>query len=404
MGANCTTSASLAILFCCKGCNAEKLRNAFAYIPPQNSSYAVEDGKSGEHGRIVYMLEGLNTYTLYQQAAEACDIHWVKTRRGERIPCAWVKIKGLEPFLGEKDIEKHPYVVLHCHGNATDIGMMMAAYWELSQKLGIVVVGVEYSGYGVATGKPSSGNTYADVEAAYEELRERGVPPERIVAYGQSVGSGPAMYAASKYPLAGVILHSPLLSGIKVVDPQPEQCCRPSCMFGCFDFYPNDKRMKNITCPALIMHGQKDEVVPFYHGARLHYVCPGPQKWQPYFPRNAGHNDIVESNARGYFNEVAHFLHGLEKRRKGSLLDPSGVGVAPVQVDMEHRVPGQPVIPVGPEDGRYAKMRGEQGDQAQNKPGEGLEVCIGAPDVDDPEQGGRVKPGKDARTLQGTLS
>merc|ERR1719219_1379368 len=48
-----------------------------------------------------------------------------------------------------------PFVLIHCHGNATDVGLMMSAYWELSKQLGVDVVGVEYSGYGQASGSPS---------------------------------------------------------------------------------------------------------------------------------------------------------------------------------------------------------------------------------------------------------
>lgn len=421
MGANCAASASLGILFCCKGCNAEKLRNAFAYIPPQHSSYAVEDGEDGV-GRMIYVLEGLRTYALYVQAAQACSVHWVNTRKGQRIPIAWIRLGSTAGAYGRASASggkssSHPYVVLHCHGNATDIGMMMGAYWELAHHLGIIVVGVEYSGYGVATGKPSSGNTYADAEAAYEHLIQCGVPPDRIVAYGQSVGSGPVMSLAAKHDMAGVILHSPLLSGIKVIDPKPDQCCRPSCMFGCFDFYPNDKRMKVITCPALIIHGQKDEVVPFYHGAKLHHLCPSGQKWQPYFPRNAGHNDIVESNALGYFNEVAHFLQGLEKNRANG-----DSALPPMQVEMTDRTQAHPQVSVGPEDGRYDHMRHGAnhaqfiGADGQNQGlnihhGDSLEVCIGAsqsgtsvdgPDTDlDPHAPVGVAPaGGNARTLQ----
>jgi dienelactone hydrolase len=189
--------------------------------------------------------------------------------------------------------------------------MMMGPYFELTEQLGIEVVGVEYSGYGMSTGTPSGRNCQADIEAAYDFVVSQGVSPERIVAYGQSVGSGPVVHIASKRQIGGIILHSPMLSGIKVIDPEPDHCCRPSCIYRCFDFFPNDKQMRRLACPGFVIHGQLDDIIPFYHGARLHEATPSDNRWPGYFPRGAGHNDIIEMNAGIYFGEVGSFLRAI---------------------------------------------------------------------------------------------
>lgn len=64
-------------------------------------------------------------------------------------------------------------------------------------------------------------NTYADVDAAYKCLKEKyGVKDEQLILYGQSVGSGPTVDLASRLPtLRGVVLHSPILSGLRVLYP-----------------------------------------------------------------------------------------------------------------------------------------------------------------------------------------
>ena len=69
--------------------------------------------------------------------------------------------------------------------------------------------------------QPSEQNTYADIEAAYKCLEETyGTNTENIILYGQSVGSGPTLHLASRLPhLRAVILHSPILSGLRVVYP-----------------------------------------------------------------------------------------------------------------------------------------------------------------------------------------
>jgi len=69
--------------------------------------------------------------------------------------------------------------------------------------------------------QPSEYHTYADIEAVYECLKEKyGAREEDIILYGQSVGSGPTVDLASRLPnLRGVVLHSPLLSGLRVLYP-----------------------------------------------------------------------------------------------------------------------------------------------------------------------------------------
>lgn len=68
--------------------------------------------------------------------------------------------------------------------------------------------------------QPSEPNTYADIEAAYDCLEKYNIRDENIVLYGQSVGSGPTVDLATRLPaLRGVVLHSPILSGLRVMYP-----------------------------------------------------------------------------------------------------------------------------------------------------------------------------------------
>jgi pimeloyl-ACP methyl ester carboxylesterase len=95
----------------------------------------------------------------------------------------------------------------------------------ISCYLGLIVLlehcRYDYSGYGQSSGKPSEHNTYADIEAAYKCLIENfGAKEEEIILYGQSVGSGPTVDLASRlHRLRAVVLHSPILSGLRVMYP-----------------------------------------------------------------------------------------------------------------------------------------------------------------------------------------
>jgi hypothetical protein len=75
------------------------------------------------------------------------------------------------------------------------------------------------------------------------------LPPKSIILYGQSVGSGPTAYLGAHEPdVAGVILHSPLLSGVRVLNPNLRWW--PSFA----DIYPNHLMVPKIQAPTLIMH------------------------------------------------------------------------------------------------------------------------------------------------------
>ena len=70
---------------------------------------------------------------------------------------------------------------------------------------------------------------YTDVEAAYRAMLEDGVDPRKIVLYGQSVGTAITAWLAQAQPtVAAVILQSPFVSGLAVLDPYPRACCPPS--------------------------------------------------------------------------------------------------------------------------------------------------------------------------------
>lgn len=96
----------------------------------------------------------------------------------------------------------------------------------LSEKLHVSVLAYDYSGYGRSTGARREAHLYRDIDAAWRCLREQfGVPADRIVLYGQSIGTVPTVDLAARlsrarladdHACAGVVLHSPLMSGASV--------------------------------------------------------------------------------------------------------------------------------------------------------------------------------------------
>ncbi len=111
--------------------------------------------------------------------------------------------------------------IIFSHGNATDIGAMFPLQALLVHNAGCNVVMYDYSGYGESGGCALESSTYTDIEAVYKYCLEHlaANDPSRIVLYGQSVGSGPCCHLTCKEQLGGMILHSPFMSGMRVLTP-----------------------------------------------------------------------------------------------------------------------------------------------------------------------------------------
>lgn len=211
-----------------------------------------------------------------------------------RIPAFFIKRRGAS------------ITFLFSHGNAEDLGMMYGRMKEMARVLCVNILAYDYTGYGLSTGEPSEGMCYRNIEAAYKYLREeRNIPPSQIVLYGRSLGSGPSCHLARKTALdgesvAGVILHSPFLSIYRIV---------MDFGFGLVgDMFRNKNNAKDIRCPVFIIHGTKDEVVPYWHGDELLRSVPPEYRARPFFVLGLGHNNIENKVREEYFRRIDSFL------------------------------------------------------------------------------------------------
>ncbi|CAL9080161.1 unnamed protein product [Musa acuminata var. zebrina] len=132
---------------------------------------------------------------------------------------------------------------------------------------------------------PSEYNTYADIEAVSQCLQtEYGVGQEDLILYGQSVGSGPTLHLAAHLPrLQGIVLHSAILSGLRVV-------CHFKFSF-CYDIYKNIDKIKKVKCPVFVIHVRyQDDVVNWLHGHGLWKLAEEP--YDPLWIKGGGHCNL----------------------------------------------------------------------------------------------------------------
>jgi hypothetical protein len=87
------------------------------------------------------------------------------------------------------------------------------------KQVNVNAVVYEYTGFGEANGSiPQEQSLYDDIETVYLYLTEiASIPADHIILFGRSIGSGPSCYLAEKYKIAGLMLHAPLMSIIRVV-------------------------------------------------------------------------------------------------------------------------------------------------------------------------------------------
>lgn len=191
------------------------------------------------------------------------------------------------------------FTLLVSHGNAEDLGD--DRYWLLDlRKIGFSVFAYDYEGYGTSQGKPSEQAVYEDEAAAYDYLAVNlRTPPDRIVIFGRSVGTGPATYIAARRPAAALILQSPFVSAFRVLTRIP---LLP------FDKFPNYKNIRHVHCPVLIMHSHGDTIIGFWHGEKLFELANEPK--QSFWAKNANHNEM--EMAAGYWEALQKFQAFLE--------------------------------------------------------------------------------------------
>jgi fermentation-respiration switch protein FrsA (DUF1100 family) len=181
--------------------------------------------------------------------------------------------------------------LLYFHGNGGSLSIRAPRIARFMGE-GWGVYMMTYRGYGGSTGSPSEAANVADARLAYAALVREGVPPSSIVAYGESLGSGIAVQLAAELPLAGVILDAPYTS---IVDVAAKAYPFLPVRLFLADRYETTRYIAKIRAPLLILHGERDGVVPVAMGRELARLAPGPHKLVV-FP-NGRHSDLyVDGN------------------------------------------------------------------------------------------------------------
>ena len=194
----------------------------------------------------------------------------------------------LKSWIIKKDFKKYKTLLIF-HGNAGHLSNRIYKLNEL-YKLDINVLLISWRGFSGNKGSPTENNLYADAEASINWLNEKGVSNKQIILYGESLGTGVAVEIGKKNKFNSIILESPFTS---IENSAKNYYPYLPVKLMLKDRYDSINKIKMINTPILIMHGKKDEIVPFSMGKELFERANNPK--YSYFTSDDDH--MMEFNS-----------------------------------------------------------------------------------------------------------
>ncbi len=220
---------------------------------------------------------------------------WFKVNNGERLHGWFVRAQNRPPIA----------TVLYCHGNG---GNLTHVGWvaENLAKRNLDVLIFDYRGYGRSEGKlTDEWGLYADTEAAYDYLiRERGAIPEKLILFGQSLGSVAAIDVASRRPCAALIVESGLSSASDMGTVAFPWLPRWLHRLG-KNRFESARKIVNAKCPVLVTHGTNDYIIPVDQGKKLYAAAREPKRL---IIVPGGSHNLFGDGGVEYYNQVFEFI------------------------------------------------------------------------------------------------
>ena len=133
---------------------------------------------------------------------------------------------------------------------------------------------IAWRGFSGNSGKPTEKGLYNDAKSAIIWLKKLGLTEKDIVIYGESLGTGVATEIAQNSNFAGLVLETPFTS---MIDAAKNFYPYIPVSLLLKDKYDNQNKIKNINIPVLVMHGEADQIVPFWMGKRIFEIANEPK-------------------------------------------------------------------------------------------------------------------------------
>ena len=208
--------------------------------------------------------------------------------------------------------------ILYWHGN----GEIAADYEPIGPMYtgsGLTLLVIDYRGYGTSDGSPTCSNLLSDAITVFDALdrvfQDHHLRPTRLYAMGRSLGSAAAIEVAvhAGRQLAGLIIES---GGWDTVGLMARLGVRVRGGDEAGDGFGSRAKMRLVSIPTLIIHGQNDVLIPATDGQELYRSCAAEDKRLVLIP-GAGHNDLMTVGREQYFGAIKTFVFGEVEEREG---------------------------------------------------------------------------------------
>jgi hypothetical protein len=219
------------------------------------------------------------------------DVHF-PTADGVKLHAWWIPAADAE------------FTFVCFHGNAANIANR-AEFYAFLRGLPANVLAVEYRGYGRSEGSPSEAGIYLDGEAAYDYLTQaRGVAPEKVIAFGVSLGTAVAAHLATKRSVAGLVLEAPFPSARAVA--RRAMPFLPGLGAVLRTQFATSEKLARARAPLLVVHCRRDPVIPFSLGEEVFARAPEPKFFLPL--EGSCHETAIYVGPAEYREQLLAFL------------------------------------------------------------------------------------------------
>ncbi|QDU25850.1 Alpha/beta hydrolase family protein [Anatilimnocola aggregata] len=226
-----------------------------------------------------------------------------------------VQVEGAELACYRKVIDHATFTVVYFHGNGEAVADYLPWLAEDFAKLELNSLFVEYRQYGGSTGKAQLAAMLGDGEAAIEAAE---LSPEKVLAFGRSLGSLYAIELAHRQPsIAGLILESgiadPAERFLVYADLSASDITEADVVAKAKRKFNHKQKLAGYKNPLLVMHTENDGLVEISHAERNYKWAASSQKRLVRFPVG-DHNSILERNREEYFNALRSFVKTVDSR------------------------------------------------------------------------------------------
>jgi pimeloyl-ACP methyl ester carboxylesterase len=229
-------------------------------------------------------------------------------RRGVNRPFM-VSVAGAELACYHRIVDPENLTLVHFHGNGEAVADYIPWMADLCSDLGLNSLFVEYRQYGDSTGKAQLVAMLSDGEAV---IAAAGIAPERVIAFGRSIGSLYAIELAYRQPtLAGLVIESGIANPserfLAYADMSATGVSESTVIAEARTRFDHKQKLSGYHNPLLVMHAEHDGLIDISHAERNYQWAGSTQKRMLRLP-HGDHNSILERNHKEYVQALNEFV------------------------------------------------------------------------------------------------